>query len=52
METTHIWNMQFKINRVGMCEQDASGSGYGPIAGSCEHDNELTGSTTCCKILE
>jgi hypothetical protein len=25
---------------VGRCGLDASGSGEGPVAGSCEHDNE------------
>jgi hypothetical protein len=24
---------------VGSCGLDASGSGYGPVAGSCEHGN-------------
>jgi hypothetical protein len=27
-------------NRVEMCGLDASGSGYGPISGCCEHGNE------------
>jgi hypothetical protein len=31
-------------NRVGRCELDASGSGQGPMAGSCEHGNEPMGS--------
>jgi hypothetical protein len=26
---------------VGRCRLDASGSGYGPVAGSCEHNNKL-----------
>jgi hypothetical protein len=30
---------------VGNCGLDASGSGQGPIAGSCEHGNESSGST-------
>jgi hypothetical protein len=25
---------------VGGCGLDTSGSGLGPVAGSCEHDNE------------
>jgi len=28
---------------VGRCGLDASGSGYGPVADSCEHGNELSG---------
>jgi hypothetical protein len=29
---------------VQMCELDSSSSGYGLVAGSCEHGNELSGS--------
>jgi hypothetical protein len=29
---------------VGGCRLDASGSGYGPVATFCEHDNELSDS--------
>jgi len=29
---------------VGECGLDASGSGWGPVAGSCEHGNEPSGS--------
>jgi hypothetical protein len=32
-------------NRLGRCDLDASGSGYGPVAGSCEHGNEPSDST-------
>jgi hypothetical protein len=31
---------------------DSSGSGYGPVAGSCENCNELSGSTSRWKFLE
>jgi hypothetical protein len=31
-------------NKVGRCGMDASGSGYRPVAGSCEHGNEILGS--------
>jgi hypothetical protein len=31
----------FREIRVGRCGLDSSGSGYGPVAGSCEQDNEL-----------
>jgi hypothetical protein len=29
---------------VGNCGVNSSGSGYGPVAGCCEHGNELSGS--------
>jgi len=29
---------------VGRCGLDASGSGKGPVAGSCEHGSECSGS--------
>jgi hypothetical protein len=29
---------------VGGCGLDSSGSGYGPLAVICEHDNEPSGS--------
>jgi hypothetical protein len=29
--------------RVGSYGLDASGSGYGPVGGSCEHSNETSG---------
>jgi hypothetical protein len=32
--------MDFKRDRVGRCGLDASGSGQGPVASSCEHGNE------------
>jgi len=28
---------------MGRCGLDASGSGYGPVAGSCEHSTEPSG---------
>jgi hypothetical protein len=37
---------------VGKCGQDESGSGYGPLAGSCEHGNEFLGSVKCGEFLE
>jgi hypothetical protein len=29
-----------------------SGSGYGPVEGSCKHGNEPSGSIKCCEVLE
>jgi len=34
------------------CELDAYGSGKGPVAGSCEHGNELSGSITGEEFLD
>jgi hypothetical protein len=31
-------------NRMEICGSDSSGSRYGPVAGSCEHCNEPSGS--------
>jgi hypothetical protein len=30
----------------------SSGSGYGPVAGSCEHENEPSGSINCWEVVE
>jgi hypothetical protein len=32
---------------MGRCGLDASGSGEGPVTGSCEHSNEPSGSVKC-----
>jgi hypothetical protein len=32
--------MDLKENSVGRCGMNASGSGWGPVAGCCEHGNE------------
>jgi hypothetical protein len=37
---------------VGGCRLDSSGSGYRPVAGSCEHDNEPSGSVRDGELLE
>jgi hypothetical protein len=37
---------------VGRCGLDASGSGYGPVAGSCEHCNEPSDSTKGKEFLD
>jgi hypothetical protein len=34
------------------CELDSSGSGQGPMAGSCEHDNEPSGSIKGGEFLD
>jgi hypothetical protein len=35
---------------VGMCALHSSGSRYGPVAGSCEHGNEPSGSTNARRV--
>jgi hypothetical protein len=37
---------------VGRCGLDSSGSGEGPVAGSCEYDNEPLGSIKDRKLLD
>jgi hypothetical protein len=37
---------------VGGCELDACESGYGPVAGSCEHGNETLGSLKGGEVLD
>jgi hypothetical protein len=37
---------------MGTYGLDSSGSRLGLVAGSCEHDNELSGSIKCSEILE
>jgi hypothetical protein len=37
---------------MGTCGLDASGSGYGPVAGFCEHRNESSGSTEGGEFLD
>jgi len=37
---------------VGGCGLDSSGSGLGPVAGSCKYGNELSGSTKGREFLD
>jgi hypothetical protein len=39
-------------DRVEWYGLDRSGSGQGPVEGSCKHGNELSGSTEYWKVLE
>jgi hypothetical protein len=36
---------------VGKCGLDSSGSGYGIMAGPCEHDNRPAGSIKAGRLL-
>jgi hypothetical protein len=38
--------------KQGMIGLDSSGSGYGPVIGSCDHGNEPPGCIKCWEILE
>jgi hypothetical protein len=44
--------MDLKGNRVENCGLDVSGSGQGPMEGSCEHLNERPGSIKGGKFLD
>jgi hypothetical protein len=40
------------ILKMGWHGFDSCGSGYGPVAESCEHGNKHSGSIKCLEILE
>lgn len=44
--------LNFKQMGYGWCVLDSRGSGYGSIAGCCDHDNENPGSIKYWKFLE
>jgi hypothetical protein len=47
------WVDNIKMDlRMRWCGLDRSGLGYGPVEGSCEHDNEPSGSLKCWEVLE
>jgi hypothetical protein len=39
-------------NRVGRCEMDSFGSGWGSVTASCEHGNETLGSIKGGQFLD
>jgi hypothetical protein len=45
-------NISMNCCWAGKCGLDSSGSGQGPVEGSCEHDNERLGSIKSEKFLE
>jgi hypothetical protein len=45
-------NIKLILNRMGWYGLDSSGSGYGPVEGSCEPCNESAGSRERWEILE
>jgi hypothetical protein len=44
--------MNLRGNRVRRCGLDASGTGLGPVIGSCEHGNEPSGSIKGEELLD
>jgi hypothetical protein len=47
----HRWvdNIKMDLKEIGL---DLSGSGLGPVEGSCEHGNEPLDSIKCWEVLE
>jgi hypothetical protein len=50
----HRWvdNIKIDLKRIGWYGLDRSGSGQGPVEGSCEHGNGPSGSIICWEFLE
>jgi hypothetical protein len=44
--------LKWILDRMGWYGLDRSVSGQGPVEGSCEHGNELSGSIKCWELLE
>jgi hypothetical protein len=45
-------NIKMDLREMGWYGLDCSGSGYGPVEGSCEYCNEPSGSIKCWEVLE
>jgi hypothetical protein len=41
-KTSYRWeeNIIVDLREIGRCGLDTTGSGWGPVLGSCEHNNE------------
>jgi hypothetical protein len=54
--STKMWvdniKTDLKSERMGWYGLDRTGSVLGPVEGSCEHDNERSGSIKCWEVLE
>jgi hypothetical protein len=48
----HMNNLWILGKSVGKCGLDSSGSGYGPMAGSCERGNKFSCSIKGGKFLD
>jgi hypothetical protein len=51
---TRRWvdNIKIGLREIGWCGLDRSGSGWGRVEGSCEHDDEPSGSIKCWEVPE
>jgi hypothetical protein len=49
---TWLDNIETDVREIGCDGLDSSGTGKGPVEGSCEHDNEPSGCIKCWKVLE
>jgi hypothetical protein len=47
-----VESIKIDLTEIEWYGLDRSGSGYGPVEGSCEHGNEPSGSIKCRKVLE
>jgi hypothetical protein len=45
-------NIKMDLRDIGWGGMDQSGSGEGPVEGSCEHGDEPTGSLKCWEVIE
>jgi hypothetical protein len=53
--TLHVTVLKWILERwdwMGWYGLDRSGSGYGPVEGSCEHGDEPSGSLNCWEVPE
>jgi hypothetical protein len=47
-----VGNIKIDLREIGWDSMDRSGSGYGPVEGSCEHGDEPLGFIKCWGILK
>jgi hypothetical protein len=54
LKPRHSWknNIKLDLREMEWYGMERSGSGYGPVKGSCEHGDEPLGYIKCWKILE
>jgi hypothetical protein len=45
-------NIKIDLKEMGLEGVDSSGSGFGPVAESCEHGHEPSGSIKCAGFLD
>jgi hypothetical protein len=47
-----VYNIKIDLREIGWYGLDRSGSGQGPVEGSCEHGDEPSGFIKCWDVLE